>query len=111
MLPVISELTPRPPFLASVIPVTTPPTPPAPPPPPVPQLPDSQLDALAVPVPPMFPFPLVPPIRPALLVATLEFVDPPGAVVEPNAEEPPLFPTAPLVAAVATPPAPIVIVT
>jgi hypothetical protein len=45
------------------------------------------------------------------LVATLEFVDPPGAVVEPNAEEPPLFPTAPLVAAVATPPAPIVIVT
>ena len=111
MLPEISELTPTPPFLASVIPVTMPPLPPAPPPPPVPQLPELQLEPLEVPVPPMFPFPLVPPIRPTLLVATFEFVDPPDAVVEPNAEEPPLFPTAPLVAAVAIPPAPTEIAT
>jgi hypothetical protein len=50
-------------------------------------------------------------MRPALAVATLEFVDPPDAVVAPNEEEPPLFPVAPFVAAVAEPPTPTAIVT
>ena len=59
----------------------------------------------------MFPFPLVPPLRPTLLVARLEFVSPPDATVEPNAENAPSFPAAPLVFAVAAPPAPTVIVT